>query len=208
MPDRTPEVIGTERCLLLPLRVADAAEMVAVLADPSLYSFIGGTPPTLEDLQRRYAAMVVGHSPDRTQTWLNWIVQLRNSDQRAIGTVQATLTDGDRSAEVAWVIGTAHQGRGYGSEAARALVEALTGSGVTRVVAHVHPEHAASAAVARACGLRPTGQLHEGNTGGSGYRSLGRGRFSHPRAVDAGYRWVPSGKPFNDTRPALADARF
>ncbi len=156
------EVIHTQRCVLQPLRIADAAEMVAVLADPSLYGFIGGDPPSLADLQRRYSAMVVGHSPDRTQTWLNWIVRLRGAVPSAVGTVQATLTGGGRNAEVAWVIGAGHQHCGYGSEAARAMVGTLIGAGVTRVTAHVNPDHTASAGVARSCGLVPTGQLHEG----------------------------------------------
>ena len=39
--------IGTERLLLTPLRIADADEMVDVLADPRLHQFIGGRPATL-----------------------------------------------------------------------------------------------------------------------------------------------------------------
>ena len=148
--------------VLTPLRASDADEMVGVLSSPELYSYIGGEPPTLDAMRKRYADLVVGHSPDHEQEWLNWIVRLKGSDGAAIGTVQATImADGDR-AEVAWVIGAHRQGHGYGSEAAAAMVHALIQAGVRRVTAHVHPEHAASEAVARACRLTPTEEFHDG----------------------------------------------
>jgi RimJ/RimL family protein N-acetyltransferase len=144
------------------LRLEDAEEMVDVLASPALYAFTGGEPPTLEDLRRRYAAMVVGHSPELRQDWLNWVVRLKDDAGTAVGTVQATVERDDGSAEVAWVIGAEGQGRGYGSEAAAALVHALVAAGTPRVIAHVHPEHLASEGVARHCGLSPTDEFHEG----------------------------------------------
>ena len=88
--------------------------MVAVLSDPSLYEFTGGTPPTLEELTDRYTRQAVGHSPDGTEQWLNWVVLL---DSAPVGYVQATVV-GD-SAEIAWVISPSVQGRGLATEAAR-----------------------------------------------------------------------------------------
>jgi RimJ/RimL family protein N-acetyltransferase len=80
------------------------------------------------------------------------------------GTVQATITsrDGGLTAEIAWVVGTPWQGRGIATEAATALVAWLDRRGVRTVVAHIHPDHAASAAVATAAGLTPTAHLHDG----------------------------------------------
>ncbi|MGW5635405.1 GNAT family N-acetyltransferase, partial [Streptomyces sp. NPDC003832] len=97
--------------------------------------------------------------PSRTASWHNWVLRLRAED-RLVGTVQATVT-GD-GAEIAWVVGTAWQGRGLASEAAGTLVEHLAQQGARTVVAHVHPDHAASAAVARAAGLAPTGERQDG----------------------------------------------
>ena len=142
---------------LTPLTVDHAAAMVAVLADPSLYEFTGGTPPTLEELTARYARQAVGHSPDGTEQWLNWVVLL---DSTPVGYVQATVV-GD-SAEIAWVISPSVQGRGLATEAARAMVELLTAAGVRRLVAHVHPDHVASARVAERLGLRPTDVVEDG----------------------------------------------
>jgi RimJ/RimL family protein N-acetyltransferase len=160
--ERIPSLIETGRLVLTPLRESDADAMVEVLASPTLYAFTGGEPPDLATLRRRYAAMAVGRSPDGTQEWLNWIVRRRDVAGSPVGTVQATVDQQGRRAEVAWVVGVEGQGRGYAAESATAMVDALVDAGVRTVVAHVHPDHTASASVAARCGLAPTEQLLDG----------------------------------------------
>lgn len=155
---RDIEPIATERLELLPLGVEHAAALHGVLDDPGLHGFIGGEPESLRALTERYRRWSAG-SPDPAQRWLNWVIRVVAED-RLIGTLQATV-DGT-GAEVAWVVGTGWQGRGYAREAARALVRWLAGAGVRRVVAHVHPEHHASAAVAAAAGLTATERFQDG----------------------------------------------
>jgi RimJ/RimL family protein N-acetyltransferase len=77
---------------------------------------------------------------------------------------QATITGrtGGRAAEIAWVVGVQWQGRGIATEAAGGLVGWLAGRGTQVITAHIHPEHHASAAVAAAAGLSPTGEMHDG----------------------------------------------
>ncbi|MER5731986.1 GNAT family N-acetyltransferase [Streptomyces sp. NPDC002138] len=188
-PPRTlPGAIPAPRLDLVPLDVTHAEEMVRVLADPALHRFIGGAPADLDALRARYARQSAG-SPDPAVLWGNWVLRLR-AGGRLVGTVQATVEDG--TAEVAWVIGTAWQGRGFAREAARALVTRLTepapagptppgapadrapahsvttdtaiaGTPVAHtVIAHIHPDHHASAAVAAACGLAPTSGIRDG----------------------------------------------
>jgi RimJ/RimL family protein N-acetyltransferase len=141
------------------LRIADAAEMVDVLAAAELYEFIGGTAPSEAELRERYRAQVLG-PPDATEQWHNWIVRLAGHGP-AIGYVQATVR-GDR-ADVAWVIGQPWQGCGYAAEATRAMLAWLTAStGVHEVIAQIHPDHSASQRVASSAGLQPTRQLTEG----------------------------------------------
>ncbi|MGW6394252.1 GNAT family N-acetyltransferase [Streptomyces sp. NPDC055103] len=154
--------VRTERLELVPLAVAHAEEMAGVLADSALHAFIGGAPLTAPELHARYERLAAG-SPDPAVVWCNWVVRLRAED-RLTGTVQATVTDGGRVAEIAWVVGTEWQGRGIAREAARGLVGLLAAEGVRTVLAHVHPEHAASAGVARAAGLAPTEEEHDGET--------------------------------------------
>ena len=141
---------------MLPLRVEYAGEMAKVLSDPDLYTFIGGQPPSVEAVEDRYRRQLAG--PDREdEQWLNWVMQ---RDDELVGYVQATIT-GD-TAEIAWVVGTPWQGNGYAKEAALGLVRWLDAQGIERVIAHVHPDHAASAAVTTAAGLTRTDQLDDG----------------------------------------------
>jgi len=152
-------VITTPRLMLHPLAVTDAAEMVDVLADPVLYEFTGGEPPTLAELERRYTLQVEGSgNPD--EIWCNWIVR-RVVDRRAVGFVQATVVAG--AADLAWLIGVAYQGHNFASEAAQAMSDWLVGHGVdwSRLTAHIHPDHQASQIVAGRIGLRPSEEIDD-----------------------------------------------
>ena len=85
-------------------------------------------------------------------------------DGPIVGTVQATVTvEDDRLvAEVAWVVATGHQGRGYAKAGTSAMVEWLRAQGVLVLVAHVHPDHRASQGVAASVGLANTGAVVDG----------------------------------------------
>ncbi|MCM0676475.1 GNAT family N-acetyltransferase [Micromonospora phytophila] len=157
------EIISTERLVLEPLRVEHAEELAPILDDPGLHEYTGGLPASPDELRERYRRQVTGHSPDGTQGWLNWIVRHRDTGA-AVGTVQATIRiDGDRPvAELAWVVVAPHQGRGYAGEAATGMVGWLEGHGIRALVAHVHPDHRASAGVAERLGLRATDELVDG----------------------------------------------
>ena len=152
MTPRAAQAISTDRLDLLPLRVDHAEEMAAALSDPALHTFTGGTPDTPEALRSRYHRLTAG-SPDPAVSWLNWVIRLR-TDSCLTGYVQATVAGA--VADIAWVVGTPWQGRGIATEAARALVDWLTRQRVPTVIAHIHPDHHASAAVATAAGLLPT----------------------------------------------------
>ena len=113
----------------------------------------------MDELRDRYARQIGERSPDGAEVWLNWMVRRRDTGE-LIGTVQATVNG--VAAELAWVIAVHHQRRGYAREAAGAVQGRLRDDGVTRFSAHIHPEHAASAGVARAIGLAPTGTVVDG----------------------------------------------
>jgi len=149
---------ATPRLDLLPLRVEHAEEMAGVLGDPVLHEFIGGAPHSPEALRARYERLVAG-SPDPAVSWCNWVLRVREGGA-LVGTVQATVV-GD-GAEIAWVVGSGWQGRGFASEAAVGLVGWLERQGMRSVVAHIHPDHRASAAVATAAGLTATDQEQDG----------------------------------------------
>lgn len=157
------ETVTSVRLRLEPLTEEHALEMVEVLADVSLYEYTGGEAPSLEQLQRRYAAQSVEHSEDGLQGWFNWIVKPKDSDT-PIGFVQATVEQSgpELVANIAWVISPVHQGQGIASEATHAMNSWLRSKGVKSFVAYVHPAHFASIGVARNQGLHPTFMMEEG----------------------------------------------
>jgi RimJ/RimL family protein N-acetyltransferase len=151
--------LRTARLDLEPLRVDHAAEAAAAFDDARLHTFIGGEPATEDELRDRYGRHVVGHSPDGSETWLNWMLRRRDTGE-LVGTVQATVTG--TSADLAWVVAVPHQGRGFAREAALAVRAELAGTGVGTFGAHIHPAHGASAGVARALGMTPTDTVVDG----------------------------------------------
>ena len=157
------EALATRRLVLEPLRRDHARELAPVLGDRALHAFIGGEPASEAELRARYARQAEGQSPDGAQGWLNWVARDRQT-RAPVGTVQATISDDDdgRSAELAWVVATGRQREGLATEAASAVMEWLRSQGVTRFVAHIHPDHGASAAVARHLGLAATKARHAG----------------------------------------------
>ena len=153
----------TDRLDLEPLTADHAAELAPVLDDVALHEFIGGAPLPAAGLAQRYARLAARRSPDGRYLWGNWVMRVRGTGN-AIGTVQVTMPAGGPAAgaaEVAWVVGVQAQGGGYAKEAACGLVALLLAAGWT-VAAHIHPAHLASQRVARAAGLSPTEEVHDG----------------------------------------------
>jgi RimJ/RimL family protein N-acetyltransferase len=159
------EPIISARLLLEPLSVEHAPSMIEVLADPSLYEYTGGEVPSLELLEKRFAAQAVGHSDAGSQWWLNWVV-IKRDIGGPVGYVQATVEDvGSRLvADIAWVISPNWHGRGIASEATRAMVAWLRSNGVHSLTAHIHPNHQASMKVAQNQALHATSTKKDGET--------------------------------------------
>jgi RimJ/RimL family protein N-acetyltransferase len=146
---------------LEPLRVEHADEMLSVLADPSLYEFTGGDPPSRDVLAARYRTQAAG-SGRSSERWCNWIVRRLDSGE-PVGFVQATVVEG--SADVAWLVDVAHQGQGLAVQAVRAMITELESSGVHHLTAHVHRHHRRSQRVASAVGMKRTGAVDDDGEG-------------------------------------------
>ncbi|MFV1989322.1 MAG: GNAT family N-acetyltransferase [Acidimicrobiales bacterium] len=148
----------SERLYIAPVVAEDAAEMVAVLADPMLYEYTGGSAPDVSELNARYERQL-RDSPVAGERWFNWIVRLTSTDE-AIGFTQATVVNG--SADIAWLIGVSWQGQGLGTAATKQMMDLLIGLGVQRFRACIHADHLASQHVAASSGLSPTSELADG----------------------------------------------
>lgn len=63
---------------------------------------------------------------------------------------------------MAWMVGVPFQGRGYAGEAAEAMAEWLASCCVGVMKARIHPDHAASAAIAQRLGMTRTDEVVDG----------------------------------------------
>ena len=134
--------------------------MFQILLDSELYAFTGGEPPrSVAAVEKWFSALETRLSPDGSERWLTWIVQLTECST-SIGYVQATVKD-DR-ADLAWLIGVDWQSKGYATEAVQLLVNLLADNQVNILTAHIHPDHEASQRLAVGIGLHKTGLLHYG----------------------------------------------
>jgi len=152
--------VDDARLKLIPQIRDHAREMHGLLNDPALYAYTGGGPPdSLEWLVNRFRLLESRRSPDGKQLWLNWVIREKASG-RLVGYVQATV-DGS-TADAAWVIGTAHQGRGHATRAARLMLGELERMGVRQLTCHVNRQHTASIRVAEKLGFADTGSIEDG----------------------------------------------
>lgn len=159
MPVSLPSPESTASTLRGPLRLSplidtDLDAMAALLWDERVYQHIGGLPdsPALVALGLRRA--LAGPPEDHAdQRWLNYAMRLAATGE-LIGRLEATVHDG--IAEVAFLLGTAHWGRGHATEGLRWLHEeiARVSPGVA-CWATTLPENARSAHLLTRCGYVP-----------------------------------------------------
>ena len=127
-------MLETPRLRLEPQGPEHAAAMMRVLADSRTHEFVPTNPPTDEKaLRDRFKRLSSRRSPDGAEYWLNWVVF---ADRKAIGTVQATVPP-DARAHVAYMFHPESWGRGYATEAVRAVLEHLKILQISRLEANI-----------------------------------------------------------------------
>ena len=148
--------LETARLRLLPQTAAHAEAMYAVLCDPAIYEYEHEPPASVQArLESRW-------SPDGREEWLNWVIE---SNGRLIGFVQATVYRSGTAA-IAYVLASAHWGRGYASEAVAAMVEELAARyGVLRLHAVGQQRNRRSIRLLERLGFTPAGEARRAEVG-------------------------------------------
>ena len=154
------ERFSSFRLSFIPVLASHAPLLFDTLRDETLYVHTGGRPPaTVGEVKNWFEALESRSSPDGKQVWLTWIIYL-TVEQLPIGYLQATLEDDQ--ADIAWLVGSEWQGKGFASEGASRLVAWLGICGVGSISARIKPGHAVSFKVASAAGLEPVGYQEDG----------------------------------------------
>lgn len=150
-------VLETCRLILRGHRLNDFAPCAAMWADPQVIRYIGGQPLTEEEVWSRLLRYV-GH-----WAWMGfgyWV-----AEQKETGNLVGEIGFADYKRdlepslkgvpEIGWVLASRAHGRGYATEAVRAVVAwGDTHFSSARTVCIIAPENAASIRVAVKCGYR------------------------------------------------------
>jgi RimJ/RimL family protein N-acetyltransferase len=107
------------------------------------------------------------HASSATDPWVYGFAIVRTENGEVVGNCGFTAPPGDDGeVEIAYGVAPEHQGRGYATEAARALIEYAFASGKVRIVrAHTLPTGAASIRVLAKCGFRDVGEIDDPQDG-------------------------------------------
>jgi [ribosomal protein S5]-alanine N-acetyltransferase len=107
------------------------------LQDEAIYQWISAVPPQSVDTfaeicSKRECCL----SPQGDDAWLNWVVR-RADDGAYIGTLDAVVDANDIATNVGYLFFPKYWGKGYASEAVKALADHLESSGVLKMIATV-----------------------------------------------------------------------
>lgn len=152
--------LTTDRLILRAHRESDAHRMLEIHASEDVTRFLLDDPWT-----EQFAAQKVAERIPRTglageEGALALVIEHQGT---TIGHVLLWLTDRDRGvAEIGWVLDPQFGGRGFGAEAARALLDlAFDRYRLHRVVARMDGRNAASARLAATIGMRHEAHLRQ-----------------------------------------------
>lgn len=152
---KTAPILRTDRLRLRPFRATDLKALHALYADTENLRYWGmDASPSLDSTRR----MMRWHITGAPRTYMIWAVEETKS-KRLVGMINYFRRDlRERRVEVGWLIQPGMQGKGYMTEAGRALLRHLIDTlGVHRVEALIRPENKPSAALARRLGFRLEG---------------------------------------------------
>lgn len=145
--------IRTERLVLRPYRAEDRERLVEMLRDPEITKTF--MVPDYSDIGQYYALAdkLIGFSRTEETAHLEYGIDL---DETLIGMINDCGYD-DESLEVGYAIDPAFWGKGYATEALKAVIGELREMGFRKVVAGFFEGNIASRRVMEKCGMRLNG---------------------------------------------------
>lgn len=147
--------LETDRLTLREWQAADIDAYAAMLADPEVARWLGGTNDRAASW--RSMSMHAGHWPLRG--YGTWAV-VRRTDGVLVGRVGLWYPDGWPGLEIGWTLARHAWGCGYATEAARGAMQwAWTMLAPERLISLIDPANVASARVAQRVGLSPDGEV-------------------------------------------------
>ena len=157
-------VIETERLYARPWNIeTDVESVIRMYSHPDVVRFIGNKSIATREAARDFLQFRIDRTREFGGPYGSWAL-IERARGELIGNIllkplpgeELVLTD---HIEVGWHLARHVWGRGYATEAGRAMVERAFGElGLKRVVAVTEPDNAGSIAVIRRLGMTPLGQ--------------------------------------------------
>jgi RimJ/RimL family protein N-acetyltransferase len=147
----------TERLELRPFAPADLDDLLVVFGDPDVMRFVGsGRRPLDRERLAESQGRVVEHWREHG---FGPLAVVERATGRLVGEAGLQVLEGGPEVEVTYTLARAVWGRGYATEAARAVLAwGFAGLGLGRIVAVSYPQNAASLRVIAKLGMRPAGE--------------------------------------------------
>jgi RimJ/RimL family protein N-acetyltransferase len=151
--------LETERLVLRPYNDGDLENLHAIYSQPEVARWLYYEPTTLEESREKLARKIVGCELTEDRG-LSVAFELR--DGTYVGDVVLFYASVEhKTVEVGFSVDPRHQGKGYATEAARALIGWAFSQGFHRVVGRLEARNTGSARVLEKLGMRREALLVE-----------------------------------------------
>lgn len=148
----TFEKITTDRLFIRTLDMKDRDAFFEYRSMPEVYKYQSWRPEDIDDIERFILANIA-IIPNTKDSWLQLAVCLK--DGQLVGDVGIHFLDDGFQAEIGYTLSHEFQGKGYASEAVRALIDYLfVGLNKHRITGSVDPDNLKSIMLLENLGFR------------------------------------------------------
>lgn len=151
--------IETSRLILRPLTLADAQDLYELLTDEKVLEFLAGIPEyTGVDMAISYIGGTLSEKY-KAADFYDWAIEDKENGKMVGRICVYKQDDYRRMADLVWYISPIVRGKGYTTEAAKAVVKHLQKIGFERIEAFANVENKASQRVMEKIGMKFEGTL-------------------------------------------------
>jgi len=152
--------VETARLILRPFVAEDFEAVHAMRSDPEVARYLYQEPLSEEETRDRLARSIASWSSEGD--WLSAAIVERASGATVGDVAFHWVSERDRTAEIGFILDPRHQGKGYATEAARAMLDWAFGTaGLHRVIGRTEARNTASSRVLEKLGMRLEAHLVE-----------------------------------------------
>ena len=160
MPDLKPVTLTTERLKLRWMDERDVAGHYAVFADPAVARYWSSEPWT--DVAQSAEAIAATMAAYADGSGLRFGIELKESGELIGNASLHHFVEQNRRCEIGYALGSQYWGKGYATEALRALVRhGFDALDLNRIEADIDPRNIGSARVLEKLGFRKEGYMPE-----------------------------------------------